>query len=164
MGKATHPGIFSQNNIEITMTVSLGINVNETMESVRYLLHKYKWMAADANAPAPKAGKDVAPQTPITVEEEDQMVALYKTGLSVKKISQQVKRSSTSIYDILNQRKVFKPVVVNNYPLELKKKLIAERKAGATYPALEKKYNIPNGTIRDWFLNPKLNEDINRNR
>lgn len=136
--------------------------MTDTMESVRYLFNKYKWMAADVNADLStlRKDRDIPVQTPITEAEKDKMIDLYLKGLPIKEISKQVGRSGPSIYDTLKERKIYKRRINSNYPKSLKLKLIAERKAGANYTELEKKYNIHNSTIREWVTN----EDLIRNR
>lgn len=126
-------------------------NVSETMETVRYLFHKYKWMAADVdNKAVLRREKDIAYQIPISEEEMDEMVRLYTSGTQILDICKQTKRSAPSIYRVLKDRKVFKCKGNNKYDKEFKKKLISEILSGSSCKSVAAKHGVNERTLRDW--------------
>lgn len=134
------------------MTASF--NVNDTMDSIRYLMKKYEWMASDVqNKGVLKKDKDLPPQTEMTDEEMDMMADLYKEGMEVKHIAAQMKRSCPSVYWALKDRGVFKGKVQKKYSKEFKAKAVADFKSGMKIQKVADKHKVSYKAVKKWIEN-----------
>jgi len=77
-------------------------NVSDTMASIRWMLHKYAWMASDNNQKLPVDPKDRPFRPGLTETEKKEIISLYKRGKSVEDICQQTNRSNTAIRNLLS--------------------------------------------------------------
>ena len=73
------------------------MNVTETMDSVRWMMEKYQWMAADSKQPLPRNVKDFKFRATMTEQEVAEIKRLHKTGMRMSHIAKQVNRSFSSV-------------------------------------------------------------------
>ena len=140
------------------MSTYLGVNVNETMESIRYLMNKYKWMAADIEAPMPKAGVDIVAQTPISKQEREEIANLRSQGLSVKEISEKTGRSQPSVYTVLRASGISNIPQRKIYSLEFRAKAVAQVRAGRTCSQVANELKCSEKSVRSWYLHEEQNK------
>lgn len=73
------------------------------MNSVRWLLNKYSWMAADDNCKLPVAQQDRAFRPGLSEKEKKQIYELYTKGIEVHSICSRMKRSDTAVRNYLKK-------------------------------------------------------------
>lgn len=83
-------------------------NVSDTMASIRWMLHKYAWMAAENNQKLPVDPKDRPFRPGLSETEKKKIISLFKRGNSVDDICQQTNRSGTAIRKLLNSSGLLK--------------------------------------------------------
>jgi IS30 family transposase len=80
------------------------IDVSETMAGVRFMLEKYKWMAATKDHPLPKNVQDLKCRAPMTVGEILEIKRLHQSGMRVSHIAKQVNRSFSTVIRVIRGR------------------------------------------------------------
>lgn len=83
-------------------------NATDTMNSVRWLLNKYSWMAAVNDSQLPKGQKDNTYRPGLTDAEKKTILRLYSKGMSVYSIMEETGRSFMTIRKLLLAKGLYK--------------------------------------------------------
>ncbi len=76
-------------------------NATDTMNSVRWLLNKYRWMASENDSELPRNQKDRAFRPGLNDAEKKKILELYLRGLSVYQVAEETGRSATAVRKLL---------------------------------------------------------------
>lgn len=105
------------------------MTATQTMDSVRWMLNKYRWMSATKDHKMPKSAKDGIFKAPLSMNEKSEIMRLHKEGFTNAQIARMSNRSHAAVITTIRGKR-HKQVVIEREALmrDWLKKLTEENK------------------------------------
>ena len=92
------------------------MTATQTMDSVRWMLNKYRWMSATKDHKMPKSPKDRIFRAPLSMKEKSEIMRLHKEGFTNAQIARMSKRSHAAVITTIRGKR-HKQVVIERQAL-----------------------------------------------
>ena len=92
------------------------MTATQTMDSVRWMLNKYRWMSATKDHKMPKSAKDRIFKAPLSMKEKSEILRLHKEGFTNAQIARMSNRSHAAVITTIRGKR-HKQVVIEREAL-----------------------------------------------
>jgi len=92
------------------------MTATQTMDSVRWMLNKYRWMSATKDHKMPKSAKDGTFKAPLSAKEKSEIMRLHKEGFTNAQIARMSNRSHAAVITTIRGKR-HKQVVIERQAL-----------------------------------------------